>query len=235
MIDNINPSYKTISILLSSLILGFFSSYRLNIFVIFLSIIFTITSKRADYKQIIKVLIPIIILSFSFFMAGFKYNAKAVGGETLGADSMAYRLENGLMLGTRIGAFGLLGLCFSQSTDKNDLIYSFIQQLKMPNEMGYGILSAINLIPNLKEDLEKVKLSYEIRGVKTNFLSMKPIFTLLVRSVRFSDNIASAMEAKAFGPNRTYYKTIKVRPIDYVFLLGFPLLILVLGIVSKIY
>ena len=225
MIDKINPSYKAISILLSSLILGFFSSYKLNIFVICLCVIFTFSSKRVDYKKTIKILIPIIILSISFFMAGYKYNAYGVGGNKLKTVLLDYRFENGLNLGTRIGAYGFLGLCFSQSTDKFELIYSFRKNLKMPDEMCYGILSAINLLPKLKDDLEKVRLSYEIRGIKTNAFSMKPIFTLLVRSVRFSDNIAQAMEAKGFGGPRTYYKEILLRKRDYVFVVGLPCLL----------
>lgn len=232
MIDKINPSVKTIAILTTSLLLGFFSSFKLNIFIICLGFLFLFTSKMAKFKDYKFILLSILILSFAFFMAGFKFNASMISGESNKA--LGLNWENGLNLGTRICAFGLLGISYSKTTDKLDLIYSFNQQLKLKDDICYGILSAINLIPKLKKDLDRVKLSYNVRGIKTNSLSIKPIFTLLVRSVRFSDNIAEAMESKGFGSNRSHYKKLEVRLIDYIFAISLILVTLIFGIISYI-
>ena len=225
-----NPSYKTISIFLSSLMVGFFSSYRLNFFVIGLGFLFIFTSKRVDYRKFIIALIPVILLSISFFMAGYKFKASGLTASV--NTNLDSNLNNGLVLGSRIAAYALLGISYSMTTESKELVYSFIQQLNMSDNLAFGILSAINMIPNLKDDLEKIKLSYDIRGISYGLLNIRPIFTLLVRSVRFSDNIASSMEAKGFGGDRSNYIIMEVSNSDYILAVSFPLIILILGIIN---
>ena len=225
-----NPSFKTISIFLSSLIVGFFTSYRLNFFVTGIGIIFLLTSKRVKFKSILLALVPVLLLSLSFFMAGYKFSASGLTASI--NNNIHANFENGLVLGSRILAYALLGISYSMTTDSKELIYSFTQQLNLSNNLAYGILSAINMIPNLKNDLENIKLSYDIRSMSYGFLNIRPVFTLLVRSVRFSDNIASSMEAKGFGEDRTNYKIMYVKKTDYIVAVALPLIILTLGILG---
>lgn len=230
MIDKMNPSFKTISIFLSSLIVGLFNSYKLNFFVVVLGFLFLFTSKRVNFKKLMIALVPVILLSLSFFMAGYKFSASGLTASV--NNNLDSNFYNGLVLGSRIAAYALLGISYSMTTDSKELVYSFIQQLNLSDNLAFGILSAINLIPNLKNDLEKVKLSYNVRGIRYGFLNIRPIFTLLVRSVRFSDNIASSMEAKGFGGKRSNYIIMGVNTCDYIFAIAFPLVILILGIIG---
>ncbi len=225
-----NPSYKTISIFLSSLIIGFFNSYKLNFIVIGLGLLFLITSKRVKFRRLIIALIPVILLSLSFFMAGYKFSASGLTASV--NDNLDGNFYNGLVLGSRIAAYALLGISYSMTTDSKELVYSFIQQLNLSDNLAFGILSSINMIPKLKDELEMIKLSYDIRGIRYGFLNIRPIFTLLVRSVRFSDNIASSMEAKGFGGKRSNYVIMEVSTSDYIQAIAFPLIILILGILG---
>lgn len=226
MIDKINPSFKGIAILISCLILGIVSKFSLNIFIIALGLIFLLSSKKFSLKDSYKTLLMLVILSFAFFMSGYKFSQSGVGGSQFVGKSS---LENGLNLSTRIMAFGILGLSFSKTTDKFDLIYSLKSQLKLKEGMCFGILSAINLIPKLKKDLKRIRLSYEIRGIKTHISSLGPLLSLLIRSVRFSDTMALSMEAKGFSEQRSSYKEISLGKKDYLFLIGLPLVSIIVG------
>ena len=49
-----------------------------------------------------------------------------------------------------------------------------------------SILAAFHLMPNMLKEYKNVRTSYEVRGIKTYFLSMNVIFTMLVNSIRWS-------------------------------------------------
>lgn len=74
-------------------------------------------------------------------------------------------------------------------------------------------------MPNMLKEYKNVRTSYEVRGIKTYFLSMNVIFTMLVNSIRWSVCVAMAMESKGFsGKNdRTYLEVIRVHWYDILF------------------
>ena len=82
-----------------------------------------------------------------------------------------------------------------------------------------SILAAFHLMPNMLKEYKNVRTSYEVRGIKTYFLSMNVIFTMLVNSIRWSECVAMAMESKGFsGKNdRTYLEVIRVHWYDILF------------------
>ena len=57
-----------------------------------------------------------------------------------------------------------------------------------------------------------------MRGIKVHALSFRPLFTMLVNSIRWSESVAMAMESKGFCGDapRTSYSVPKVRWYDWV-------------------
>ena len=228
MIDKINPFCKTIGILSTALLLAAVPGYRVNLLMMGLALLFLLTSKRTSFVRAFKFLLPALLIALSFFFAGMRFYK---GGEVVESSNLTiYQASalppsyaNGLMLSTRIMAYAMLGVVFGLTTKNDEMIASAIQQGRMKPEMAYGILASVHLLPTIKEEYRKSKLAYRVRGVKGKSLIMGPIFCMLVRTVRWSEFLAMAMEARGFSNERTSYLKMKVRPADIIFAAGLPL------------
>lgn len=210
MIDSINPAVKTVVTMLASIVLMLLANTYLNVAIILVCLVFVLSSRRANLRRFVALLLPALLLSISFFFSGWKLYAGPEGEiaantavNTIDFGHAAFAspsLQNGLQLGSRILAFALLGLSYSLTTDKFELITSFRQQFKMSRAMAYGILAAFHLIPSIRSEYEKSKLALRIRNVKLlPFFDTRPVFVMLTRIIRYSDNVALAMEAKGFS------------------------------------
>lgn len=234
MIDHFNPTIKTFSFMATSIILGFFSNWHLNSIFCLFGLLCLITSKRVSWKILGIALLPITILAISFFVSGWKFYAESIADHSAvvidGVLSPAF--ENGLVLGSRLYAYGLIGLAYSLTNDSLELVTSFMQQCHISVKLAYGVLAALHLLPTLKHDYEVTKLSYQIRGIKVSPFSSKPLFTLLVRTINWSDCLAKAMEAKGISELRTQYLVMKVHFMDILVGVGLPVIALALGLIK---
>ena len=71
-------------------------------------------------------------------------------------------------------------------------------------------------MPGMVREFRQVRLAFAVRGLHVHALSLKPIFTMLVNSVRWSESVAMAMESKGFCGDapRSYYTVPRVRAYD---------------------
>ena len=119
-------------------------------------------------------------------------------------------------LATRLLAYAGLGILFALSTEGDFFIASLLHQCRLPPKFAYGILAAFHLMPGMAREYAQVRTAFAARGLKAGPLSMKPVFTMLVNSVRWSESIAMAMESKGFCGDapRTYYMVPRVHWYD---------------------
>lgn len=226
MIDKINPFIKLVTVMVCGILLIFSSSWRVNLLVIITSILFLMTSKKITSSEISRILVPVSIISLSFFFSGWFFGDPG----SPGSEILAPGLGNGIYLGTRVLAFASLGILFSLTTDTKKLLASLVQQGNFSNKMAYGALSSINLFPSMQEKYQEANLAYKVRQVQLNKVDHRPLIGLLVRAIRWSDSLAMAMNAKGFSEERTHYVKTSVHSPDLVFLILYPLVIL-LGLI----
>ncbi|TVP89753.1 MAG: energy-coupling factor transporter transmembrane protein EcfT, partial [Alkalibacterium sp.] len=62
-------------------------------------------------------------------------------------------------------------------------------------------------------------------------LDSKPLFTMMVRMVRWSERLSLAMESKGFSENRVMQMQMTLKKRDMLFAGGLPLLIILLSFV----
>ena len=95
-----------------------------------------------------------------------------------------------------------------------------MHQCHLSPKFAYGILAAFHLMPTMARELEEARLAFQVRGVRLPRWSLKPVFAMMVNSVRWSESVAMAMESKGFSGSgtRTYYHVTHVRWYDMVFL-----------------
>ena len=113
--------------------------------------------------------------------------------------------------------FGLLGLLMSMTTDSVRLIYSLMQQCKLPAKYAYSFLASFRLIPIIIDEYTTINQALYVRGFQMEhgrFALIKKTkrvaIPLLAQSIRRAQRIATSMEAKRFhlDGERTYYYAV---------------------------
>ena len=232
----INPTIKAASVMLSAIIIAFsFSALWMLILIGFCLI--SIIVFGGDIKRILKALIPATLaagaLMTAIYMSGDAKVTIQVGMsfKELAANSAA---ERAIAVGVRIYAYFFLGLTFALTTDNIDFIYSLMEQCRLKPKYAYGILAAFNLMPQIRREIKQIRLAYRVRGWQTAGISARVLFSALVNAMRWSENLAMAMESKGFEENgmRTYHRVLKIRTADVIWGL-MPAAIAVCSVVIK--
>jgi len=106
----------------------------------------------------------------------------------------------------------------------------------------YPFLIAYRFVPTFQDELNKIIIAKEIRGINSeggiikNILNFPGyILPLLTSAIRKGERVSIAMESRAFGAfsNRTYYKKTTVNKADYIaiaFMIIISILIIWVGI-----
>lgn len=230
MIDHINPTFKTLALIAGTIALGFTYRWELNVAVIILAYLCLLTSKHAKLLNVLLITIPMFFISVSYFFTAWLFPSSAEATHTTAHMIINPAVTNGINLGTRLSAFASIGVAYGMTTDKDELIASFIQQGRMPMSMGYAILTALNLTNLIHQEYKQSQLAFQVRNMKSRWFDTKALFTMLIRMTRWADQLALAMETKGFSEDRTMKLQVRVHWYDYLFLIGFPSVIIVVGI-----
>ena len=232
-LENLNPSIKAGTVLISAILLSFQYLVWLNLAVLICSVVLLVFFSRARLKMAAAILIPAFVAAFGMFMMGLYY---AQGSSLQVSElanfstapyavraAMSTNLATGLQLATRLLAFDGLGVLFVLTTDSEYFVSRLMHQCGLPPKFAYGILAALHLMPNLQREFKQVRLAFAARGIRVTICSLKPIFTMLVNSIHWSESVAMAMESKGFcgTAERTFYSIPRVHWYDWACCGGF--------------
>ena len=209
----LNPTVKLFAILGLALLVSFQNNFRLNLL---LSVLFFgITVNERSLKKSLLLFSALTLAATGVFFTGLLYYQGNQGGP-----SSAAAIRYGLDMASRIYCFGILGSSFSVSTTINELIYSLQQQLRLPAVFAYGLLAAFQIAPIIPAEYQNIRNSMRSRGISVNPFSFKMLIPLLVKSIRWSELLATAMLSRGFDSEakRTYANTFHVTFMDALFL-----------------
>ena len=230
-LEKLNPSVKAAAVMLGAILLSFSYLISLNLIVFGLCLASLLFFSDARPVRIGKLLIPACVAAFGLFMMGLFYaRGNSVTDAELGSLSavpyavraaMSQNLRTALQLSTRLLAFAGLGIFFALSTKGEDFIFSLMHQCRLSPKFAYSILAAVNLMPHMQREYRQVRTAFAVRGIPSGALSVKPLFTMLVNSIRWSSSVAMSMESKGFSGSRTRtsYQIPSVKWYDIVFFL----------------
>ena len=123
-------------------------------------------------------------------------------------------------IGARVVAIVATGVVFAQTTDPTRFVDALVQQARVPERFAYGALAAYQAVPRLGQDLSTLREARRIRGVARSW-HPKLLIGLLVRAIRHADQLALAMDARAFGSGpRTAFRPLAWHWIDLAVALG---------------
>ena len=228
---SINPSCKFFGILVPAVALSLFFVPELN-FIVLAACIVTALLSKVPAKQILAIMCPALLLAVGIFITAYRFSSET----TLGLQTGIFtdiQIVNSLLLSGRLLAFSSLGMLFVLTTDKIDFVRSLNIQLKLSAKFAYGTIAAWGMFPKMIYEYSRTRAAFRARGIRTSFISPALLLPLLVKSVRWAEAIAIAMESKGFGETnqRTNYYEFKTKVMDIVFPFATTLAVIVLGIV----
>lgn len=209
-----NPSVKAGTIVICGILLAFSASWRLNVAVVAVCILALLAASHCRMSLFFKTMAPALILAAALFWSGMTFgNVSEVMVANLGR---AASVEPALLMGTRIPAYVSLGMVFALTMEREEFIVSLMHQCRLKPKFAYGVLAALNLLPSLQREWQEVQLAYRVRGKKVGVIPMGPLFNTLVNGIRWSENVAMAMESKGFDGDgeRTFSLVTRVTPGD---------------------
>ena len=227
-LEKLNPSVKAATVLILVILLSFQYLVSLNLAIFLACLVLTVFFSRASVRTAARILLPAFIAALGLFFMGLYYaRGSSLTDESLSTltslpyavrSAMSTNFRTALQLATRLLAFAGLGVMFALTTDRELFLYSLIHQCRLPASFAYGMLAAVNLMPNMVREFQNVRLAFRVRGVHAGPFSLKPVFTMLVNSIRWSESVAMAMESKGFSRSarRTYYTVPRLRWYDWL-------------------
>ena len=209
----INPSVQLgISFILSIVIL-FTKSWELNIAMMLAAIGIILLFRRQTWSKIAKLGCGLSLITIIYFLSVYLHPNE---------NTLVRSVENGafltaLELSSRILALGFVGISLTTSIDKNEFVASLIKQLKVPVEIAFSILVAINFLTLIKTEYEQSKLALRIRGVSGGAVYLKALTTMMIRLIRQSEYTAMAMELRGFSKERIQRMKPSITIIDLMY------------------
>lgn len=209
----INPSVQLgISFILSIVIL-FTKSWELNIAMMLAAIVIILLFRRQTWSRIARLGCGLSVITIIYFLSVYLHPNE---------NTLVRSVENGafltaLELSSRILALGFVGISLTTSIDKNEFIASLIKQLKVPVEIAFSILVAINFLTLIQTEYEQSKLALRIRGVSGGAVYLKALTTMMIRLIRQSEYTAMAMELRGFSKERIQRMKPSITIIDLMY------------------
>lgn len=213
----VNPFVKAVTILLCGIILAFTKSWQLAIAIAVVCLISLMFGTHCKWSSMIKTFGPAILIAAAVFYSGLVFGKPDTNAEHIYSAST---MGAALLMSSRILAYVSMGLAFAFSSDQEEFVISLMHQAHLKPKFAYGVLAALHLLPTLQREWQEVCLAYEVRRRKKGIFG--PLFNTLVNSIRWSENVAMAMQSKGFDGDgkRTYAVITRVRAGDIVFVIG---------------
>lgn len=205
-----HPICKFAILLVITLVLSYRHHPVLNLGVFLLSLVLMLAA-RVRFKMLAALLLPVALLAVCMFCTGYRFSAldsMPVSAKVFAVGSTA--VWNGLIHGSRVAAYAGVGLLFALTTDPIDLMRAAHQQLHLPQAFAYGILAAWGIFPDMAREYRRTRAAFRARGQRVLFASPRLLVPLLVKTIRWSEELSIAMKSKGFSETsqRTSYQTL---------------------------
>ena len=215
----LNPAIKLICLAALTFALAFRHQPIINL-IFFAGCVVSILISGTSVKKFFILLSPVLLAAIGMFFTGYYFTAGS--GMPVNTNLLVVansHLWNGLTHASRVLAFAGGGYLFCLTTDRVQMIRSFQQQFHVPAIFAYGLLAAWGIFPQMMQEYRRTRAAFRARG--KNPFPVLPAFLkpLLVKSVRWSEALAVAMESKGFDghSSRSTYEPVKINWYDWVF------------------
>ncbi|TAK00597.1 MAG: energy-coupling factor transporter transmembrane protein EcfT [Chloroflexota bacterium] len=179
-----------------------------------LAIVAGLSIGRVTARNLVRGLAPLLLAATSIALANLLWSSSngdptAVELARIGPFRITREAADAAVaLAARVVSIVSVGAVFAQTTDPTRLVDALVQQARVPERFAYGALAAYQAVPGLAEDLVTLRQARRVRGLRG--WHPRLLLGLLVRALRHADQLALAMDARAFGSGpRTTFRPIR--------------------------
>jgi energy-coupling factor transport system permease protein len=163
-------------------------------------------------RDLVRGLAPLAVAAATIGVANLLYsgaNTDPQATEIARVGPFRLTVEAAETLAARVLAIVAVGAAFALTTDPTRLVDALVLQARVPERFAYGALAAYQAVPRLGQDLTTLRQARRIRGLGQGW-HPRLLVGLLVRAIRHADQLALAMDARAFGSGpRTSYRPLR--------------------------
>lgn len=216
---SLNPACKLISLLAATLLLAGLRDPWWNLAAFAASMLLLLLS-GIRIRTLLLYLVPVALAAAGMFFTGYRFTAD--GSMPVRSDAFlqgSSNLLNGITQLSRVLAYAGLGYLFALTTDRVFMVRSFQKQLHLPQVFAYGLLAAWGIFPHMALEYRRTRAAFRARGIRVFPISPALLAPLLVKSVRWSEELSIAMESKGFSADaeRTESTPVHVHAKDAAF------------------
>ncbi|WP_397543863.1 CbiQ family ECF transporter T component [Roseovarius salis] len=209
MLSTLHPLPKLalcLALILASLVV-FRLSFQLLLFM-FATLLLLIDA-RIPLRRLLLLMVPFALFGFGFFTTSVLFRAESgfaiqMAQEQGGGPDVA----PGLVLFFRVLACGMASAVFALTTDPGRLVRALMQHLRLPAPMGFALLQAMHMVPDLRAELlqlrmaRAMRLGRPLRRVPVPTEAIALAIPLLAYAIRRATRAALSFEARGLQLDR---------------------------------
>ncbi len=238
-----DPRVKILFVGAAILLLLVFKNLLFMLTALFLVHVLHLSAKmpRRKFIFIWKTMLPIAITIWALWVIFYPTGTPVL--EIWVIQITPVSVAQGMVLALRITTMAFVVFAWLYTTNQPAIVRSLVK-LRMSYEWGLTLALALRYIPTFQGMYGAISEAQQARGLNISegkgfqrVRTLMPIFiAMVISALRASDQLAYALEARAFGARgveRTYLHDIHYRPLDWaytVFILGATLLLLYLNL-----
>lgn len=186
-----------------------------------------VLTERVRLRVVLALMVPFALFGFGFFTTSVVFRQETGFAAQMAQEQALARADvaPGLVLFFRAIACGMVSALFALTTDPGALVRALMQQMRLPPRVGYALLQAMHLVPDLAREAAQLRLARAMRLGRSVPRIPRPaevvalMVPLLAFAIRRAGRAAIAMEARGLAPgrNRSWARQEPIRPADWAF------------------
>ncbi len=164
--------------------------------------------ERVALWKLLALLVPFALFGFGFLTTSVLFQRESGFAVQMAREQGAAQpdLAPGLVLFTRVLACGMISALFALTTDAGRLVRALMLHLRLPASVGFSILQAMHLVPDLAREMQTLRMARAMREGRAMRRIPGPgevmalLIPLLAFAIRRATRAAIAMEARGLRP-----------------------------------
>ena len=182
--------------------------------------------ERVALWKLLALMVPFALFGFGFLTTSVLFQRDTGYAVQMAREQGAVQadMSPGLVLFARVLACGMISALFALTTDAGRLVRALMHHLRLPAPVGFAILQAMHLVPDLGREMQSLRMARAMRQGHALHRIPRPreimalVIPLLAFAIRRATRAAIAMEARGLHPGRRRSQLPQpgMAPIDFV-------------------
>lgn len=183
--------------------------------------------ERKPVLLVLGLMVPFALFGFGFLTTSLLFRQESGYALQMAREQAVTSPDAmpGLVLFFRAIACGMVSAFFALTTDPGQLVRAAMVRLRLPASIGYALMQAMHLVPDLAREVQTIRLARAMRAgrrmrrIPSPYEMFSLLVPLLAFAIRRAGRAALAMEARGLGAQdeRTQLHVQNLRRADAMF------------------